>query len=216
MVHDGAADEPARVRSTLGIGPQDTLALFLGPIELRKGIDLLLEAFARLARRWPRLHLVLAGPRLDITHPGGEAFDVRVSGLVEASGAADRVHFTGMVQDPETYMRAADLFVFPSLKEGFGMVIIEAMACGTPVLTTRVSAIPEVVGDAGVLVEPSDPRGLADGIFRFMEDAELGKRLFAAGLKRVRERFSWRVVVEKTLEALQGVVRDGIAGGAVH
>lgn len=182
-----ATDKPATIRRTLGIGPQDTLALFLGPIEPRKGTDLLLEAWARLARRWPRLHLVLAGPRMDIAKPGNEAFHRKISHLVEASGAADRVHFTGMVPDPEVYLRAADLFVFPSRREGMPNVVPEAMASGLPTVMTPFVGLPTEFGQAGrhYLLADFDADVLAERIGDLLRNAELRRTMGVAARRWV-------------------------------
>lgn len=182
--------------------------LFVGPLIERKGLHHLIEALARVNERRRDWVLILVG--------GGReraALAARASQL----GFGDRIDFRGYIDGwgdelPEIY-RQADLFVFPSLKEGFGMAIAEAMACGTPVLTTRASAIPEVVGDAGILVEPAEPRGLAAEIIRLMEDDGLRRSLAAAGARRVREMFSWDVVVDRTLEVFQRVARGEPAEG---
>jgi glycosyltransferase involved in cell wall biosynthesis len=104
------------------------------------------------------------------------------------------------------YYNSADIFVFPSLKEGFGMVLVEAMACGLPVISTNTSAIPEVVGDAGILVEPRNPRVLADAIIRLIEDIGLRKRLGKKGRRRVVEEFTWDIVTDKILGIYEEVI----------
>lgn len=191
--------------------PNPFRMLFVGPLIERKGVHHLMDALARVNERRADWSLTLAGDGRERASLQARATEL---------GFPEKVDFLGYIDGwgdelPRIY-READLFVFPSLKEGFGMVIIEAMACGTPVLTSRVSAIPEVVGNAGVLVEPSNPQQLADGILRFMEDDELRKGLSAAGLQRVRDRYSWEVVVKRTLEAFQSVVPETNAGGIIR
>jgi glycosyltransferase involved in cell wall biosynthesis len=131
-----------------------------------------------------------------------------LSAQVRDLGLAERVHFLGRLEDEalaEIY-RGAVALVFPSLYEGFGLPVLEAMACGTPVLTSNQTALPEVAGDAALLVDPLDCASIACGIGRVVNDVELAKELAARGLRRV-EFFSWDAVAEKVrcvlLEVLQ-------------
>lgn len=112
-----------------------------------------------------------------------------------------QVHWRGVVpreQLPRIYS-AADAFVFPSRSETFGLVMLEAMACGTPVVVSNTSSLPEVVGDAALLVDPSDVEGLTVAMWRVLSDATLRKKMIDKGLKRARQ-FSWRKAAEETLE----------------
>ena len=95
--------------------------------------------------------------------------------------------------------RLAGVFVFPSLYEGFGLPPLEAMACGTPVVTSNVSSLPEVAGDAAVLVDPYDPEAIADGIHRVLTDVDLRRELRRKGLARARQ-FSWETSVRRVRE----------------
>jgi len=182
--------------------------LFVGPLIRRKGIDHLIEALAQVDAEEPGWKLTVVGDG-----PERAALAARAAEL----GFGSKVDFRGYVDGwgdelPGIY-RQADLFVFPSLKEGFGMVIIEAMACGTPVLTTRVSAIPEVVADAGLLVEPASPDGIAQGILRLMRDDDLRRGYARAGERRVREMYSWGIVVDRTLEVFERLQRESLVQG---
>lgn len=167
--------------------------LLVGAIQPRKDPITALEALARLDRE---LRLVFAGPEKR------GAGDVRRA--VSRLGLENRVELLGYVSKPrlaELYRGAACL-VFPSRYEGFGLPIVEAMASGTPVVATRVGAIPEVAGDAAVLVEPRDPAVLAAGIERALAARE---RLAAAGLARART-FSWAEAARRTLAVYREVV----------
>ena len=145
----------------------------------------LLEALALLkARGRLPCKLVLAGGRWN----GAEAIEARIVEL----GLGDDVILTGFVESrllPHLYA-AADLFVFPSLFEGFGIPLLEAMASGTPVCASNVSSIPEVVGDAALLFDPSDPASIAGQIDRLLHDDDLRRTLIDRG-RRQAHRFSW-------------------------
>jgi glycosyltransferase involved in cell wall biosynthesis len=112
----------------------------------------------------------------------------------------EAVIFTGFVEDedlPALY-RGAQLFVFPSLYEGFGLPILEAMASGIPVITSTTASMPEVAGDAAVLVDPRDPEAIAEAMARVLAEERLRQALIQKGLARAR-RFTWDTVAHDTL-----------------
>ncbi|MFN2589211.1 MAG: glycosyltransferase family 4 protein, partial [Actinomycetota bacterium] len=116
----------------------------------------------------------------------------------------DRVTLTGYVSEEDKIglLGGATALVFPSRYEGFGMPVLEALACGTPVVTSNVSAMPEVAGDAAVFVDPLDVDSIADGIRRVAEDDELRQRLRRAGPARAAE-FTWERTARRTAEVLR-------------
>jgi glycosyltransferase involved in cell wall biosynthesis len=118
----------------------------------------------------------------------------------------DQVFFTGYVppHDIPWFMNGADLFVFPSLYEGFGLPVLEAMSCGTPVISSSRSSIPEIVGSAGILIDPTDIRELADQIIRLLRNPAEQKRLSLAGIEQAG-RFTWRETARKTLDVYRSV-----------
>ena len=120
----------------------------------------------------------------------------------EASPFRDRIHFIEHVRDASlpALMSAARGFVYPSLWEGFGLPPLEAMACGTPVVTSAVSSLPEVTGDAALLIDPRDVDALADALRRIAEDNTLCEELRSKGLRRAAA-FTWRNTAELTLRA---------------
>jgi glycosyltransferase involved in cell wall biosynthesis len=128
--------------------------------------------------------------------------------MARASGYADELVFTGYVPDEDlvALYNAADLFVYPSIFEGFGLPALEAMACGTPVITSNTSALPETVGDAALMVDPLDVEALAGIIAAVLRDADLRERLRAQGLERAAG-FSWeataRIILNVYRQALQ-------------
>ena len=171
--------------------------LFLGTLEPRKNLVTLLQAFALLKERLPH-HLVLAGQK-------GWKWE-GIFETVKTLGLEERVRWTGYVTDEERvlFYQAADVFVYPSWYEGFGMPLLEAMQSGCPVIASRISAIPEVVGEAGLLIDPSRPEELSQAILRLIEEPGLKERLREAGLERAR-RFSWEDSARKTLQVFEAV-----------
>jgi len=124
--------------------------------------------------------------------------------VVNKLGISKQVFLTGSLTDPEVValMNAADVFVFPSLEEGFGLPALEAMACGTPVVTSNLSSLPEVVGDAALLVNPFDVQEIANGIKRLLTDEQLKEALITKGFQRVKK-FSWENTAKETLKIYQ-------------
>ncbi len=124
-------------------------------------------------------------------------------------GLAQRVHFTGYVpqDDLPALYNAAPVFVFPSLHEGFGLPVLEAMACGTPVVTSNVSALPEIAGDAAILVDPNDAHALADAINYILSDKAEAVRLRKAGIERAAA-FSWDACAEATLAVYRRLLNE--------
>jgi glycosyltransferase involved in cell wall biosynthesis len=168
----------------------------------------LIRAFADLKRRHKIPHqLVLAGTdreRADEVHR--EAAQ---------SGFADDILFTGFVaaEDLPLFYQAADIFVFPSLYEGFGLPILEAMACGTPVACSNVSSIPEVAGEAAVLFDPADEASIAAALWSIITEPELHARLAACGLAR-SAKFNWSRTAAQTLDAIRSVASPSEKGGS--
>lgn len=150
----------------------------------------LVEALARMQER--DVHLYLSG----------EADEATVRAAV-AFGVTDRVLFTGRIQDEElaSYYRGALVAVLPSLYEGFGIPAIEAMACGTAVVASETTSLPEVVGDAGLLVDPLDPEAIAAALDKVVRDKSLHHRLVSAGLERSKK-FSWDDITRRIETAL--------------
>jgi glycosyltransferase involved in cell wall biosynthesis len=174
--------------------------LFVGTLEPRKNIALLLQAFSRLLAERPEddLQLVVAG--------GKGWGDGRLIATTEALNIRRRVIFTGFVEDddlPDLY-RGAQMFVYPSLYEGFGLPVLEAMACGTPVITSNRSSLPEVAGDAALLIDPTRPDDLAAAMSAIMSNAALHEELRWKGLARAKE-FTWEAVARKTMDVYRAV-----------
>jgi glycosyltransferase involved in cell wall biosynthesis len=176
--------------------------LFVSTIQPRKNVARLIEAFARACRVLGdrRLELVLAGRRGWLT----EQIERRAGEL----GIADAVRFVGYVADDDlpALLNGALAYVTPSLYEGFGMTVLEAQACGTPVLASNVSALPEVVGDAGLLVDPHDVAAIANGIVQLVSDDVLRAQLRERGLHHAA-RWTWERTARQTLAVLEDAGR---------
>lgn len=127
--------------------------------------------------------------------------------MVDTCHLKEKVIFTGYVEqkDSPLLMSGAIAFVFPSLYEGFGMPPLEAMACGTPVITSKTTSLPEVVGDAGILIDPEDIEELSDAMEQMMDNEELREKLKKAGQKRAAK-FTWK----KSAEILMDVYRSAL------
>ncbi len=185
------------VRSRYGIPPGVPFLLSVARMNPRKNIPRVVRAFRRLLdqERVPGLHLVLAG---GFALPREEARRT----LAEAGPAGERVVFTGFVaeEDLPALYSAATGFVFVSLLEGFGLPPLEAMRCGTPVLASGVCSLPEVVGDAALVVDPTDEEAIAGGMLALAGDTALRERLRSAGLARAAA-FTWERFRRQTLDA---------------
>lgn len=193
----------ADVQRRLGIGIAGQPAayvLYVGTLQPRKNLERLIEAFAGILaeaeRCWPGLQLVLAGQRGWLAEG--------ILRRIEALGLQGRVLLPGFVADEDlaALLSGALTFAFPSLYEGFGFPVLEAQACGVPVLTSDTSSLPEVAGEAALLVDPEDPAAIQQGLLRLLVDRELRDRLRAAGFANIR-RFSWQRCAQETLAVLE-------------
>jgi glycosyltransferase involved in cell wall biosynthesis len=185
--------EPARSEEVLlRLGISFPYILYVGSIEARKNLARLLEAYAQLRCWSQKWKLVIVGaPKWKYT----PIFD-----KLQQLQLASEVHFTGHVADedlPALYNGAA-VFVFPSLYEGFGLPVLEAMACGVPVITSNCSSLPEVAGDAALLVEPRDVNAIAAAMRRVLEEFDVAAELRAKGLARARQ-FTWERTAKETI-----------------
>ncbi|MBI3664970.1 MAG: glycosyltransferase family 4 protein [Acidobacteria bacterium] len=182
-----------RVRRTLGI--DRPFLLTVGDLQPRKNQLGLIRAYCELVRSHPQLPhlLVLAGKET--------WFTPRIRGEVRRSGLAERIRLTGFVgeEDLAALYSAADLFVFPSYYEGFGLPVIEAMACGRAVICSNTSSLPEVADAAAILVDPGSTAEIVRAMRDVLLDAELRERLERHSVQRARL-FNWRETARRTLE----------------
>jgi glycosyltransferase involved in cell wall biosynthesis len=170
--------------------------LNVGAIQTRKNIARLVEAFETVDRSW---RLVLAG---------SEGYGSReILARIDASPARERISVTGYVTPEELagWYAKAEIFAFPSLDEGFGMPVLEAMSAGTPVVTSNCSALPEVAGDAAILVNPESTEELAEALCTLTQGEALREALSSRGVERARL-FTWEKAVAETWNVYREVL----------
>jgi glycosyltransferase involved in cell wall biosynthesis len=188
--HPSTSNEVDAVRTKYAL-PADYL-LYLGSIEPRKNLIRLLQAWRNIQAKFPQFNLVIAGGIAQVTQQRNikETFiNVRSIGYVDD-------------HDLPALYSGATAFLYPSLSEGFGLQVLEAMACGVPVMAARAGALPEVVGKSGLLVNPLNISEMEVVIARLIEDRSLRKDLVNAGLDRVKA-FAWEVTAEKVAAELR-------------
>ncbi len=196
-IHHGIASVPAASRAasraSLDLPPNAVIIGAVCRLTRQKGVPYLLEAFAAITTSFPHTVLLVAGDG-----PDRQMLDRRIADLE----LQERVRFLGWRPDSDRILSALDLLVAPSLWEGFGLVVLEAMAHGIPVLASAVGAIPEIVvdGETGLLVPPADSAALRAGLERLLKDPELRTRLGAAGAERARSQFSLNRMIDDTLD----------------
>lgn len=180
-----------------------TYGLYVGTLQPRKNLARLVQAYHRLLQRQPiAWDLVIAGA------DGWESAALRR--LVNDLALTPRVHFPGYVAEEalSALYYGARFFCFPSLFEGFGLPVLEAQAHGVPVMTANNSALPEIAGDAALLVDPTNVDAIADAMLQVSQDEALRQRLIAAGYENVK-RFSWEKAARETLAVLLKAARGG-------
>lgn len=199
-----SATQARTVRRRLGV--EEDFILFVGTVEPRKNLLTLVRAFDQLLRATDlRPQLVIAGQKGWLTE---ELF-----AHVEQSALSERILFTGYVSDEDlcALYSSCRVSVYPSLYEGFGLPPLEAMACGAPVITSRIPVIMETVGTAARLIEPSDVRELTAALVELLTNADARAHLSTAGLQRAAE-FTWERTAQMTLEVYRAAL--GASGAA--
>ena len=191
------------VRERYGIPPGSPYLLSLSTLEPRKNLAHTIRSFAAIVQSnaAPGLHLVLAGGK-------GWLFDDIIYEIKLAGTAVrDRIILTGFVEDTDLapLYSGATAFVFPSLYEGFGLPPLEAMQCGTPVITSNTSSLPEVVGDAGIMLDPKDQDGLCQAMLDVYNKPELRSQMSQKSLAQAAK-FSWERCAEETISAYRTAI----------
>jgi len=188
-------EEKTQILQRLGLADKDLMMLYVGRVEFKKNIVRLVEAFSRVLTEYPDWKLVLAGK----SGLGYEEIEEKILEL----GLENNVVITGYITETEKrfLLTKCRLFAFPSQYEGFGLPILEAFAYRRPVLTSKVSAMPEIAGEAAFLVNPERVEEISVGLKRLVADGVLISRLINAGDKQL-QKFSWEKAAEQTFEVL--------------
>lgn len=174
--------------------------LYVGDMRPYKNLERTLEAFSRIQIK--DLYFVIGGKKDPRFYP-------EIEKKAKSLSLCDRVIFTDYIKEEELslFYKEADLFIFPSLYEGFGLPPLEAMACGCPVVVSNAASLPEVCGDAAYYVNPYSVDSIAEGIYKVLTDEDLRQSLIQKGLERVKL-FSWEKTAEQTLEVFEKVLDE--------
>ena len=195
LISDGTILENVRQKYKL---PEKFL-LYVGTVEPRKNLVELLNAYKLLLARLPHQHLVIAGQL------GWMYQDILAK--LKDEVLRDKVYLAGYIpqEDLPAIYNLADIVIYPSLYEGFGLPVLEAMACGTPVITTNKSSIPEIVGDAGILLPEPDEETIFEAMLNLLNDPEKRREFSEKGLLRAAG-FTWEATARATLEVYRRVM----------
>jgi glycosyltransferase involved in cell wall biosynthesis len=190
-VHERFRPAPPDEHALARLGVRRPYLLAVATVSPRKNLAAVVRAYSRIAADHPGLGLVIAGATGWRTEETDRAIRAAPSGVVTTGFVAD--------EDLVALYNGAACLVFPSLEEGFGLPPLEAMACGTPVVASNTTSIPEVVGDAGLLVHPGDEEAIELAVRRVLEDGGLAEELRKRGLERARG-FSWEACARLTVD----------------
>ncbi len=194
------------IREEFNIRPYSPLIGTVGRFHPWKGQKYFIEAAKVVSEKYPEARFLIVG---DVAFDEHKQYRQELLDITQALNLEDKVIFTGSRKDIPQIMNAIDLFVLPSLREPFGIVIIEAQACGKPAIGTLVGGIPEAMkeGDTGILVKPGDSEGLARAILSLLSNRKKMQMMGAAGRKRVEELFSTERMIEKTEQLYRMIAR---------
>ena len=201
-------DDRASFRRDLDLPTDGPLLAFVGSLVRRKGLDVLLDAWSDIHRAHPTARLLLVG-RDDFTgHEAETAFMSDQLARVPAK-AAERIHRTGVRDDVHRFLQASDLFVFPSRREGFGTVMVEAMACGIPCVVAELPGITDFIfrdQTAGVVVAQDDPQALAAETKRLLDDPQVASKMGEVGRADAVDRFDINTLADRYIEYYRRVI----------
>ena len=180
---------------------EDNYILYIGGFSPRKNILGLIEAFSLLPKK------LLGSRKLVIAGNKGISYEIYKK-RAETLHIGDKVIFPGFIpmEDIPHLYNCAELFVYPSFYEGFGLPPLEAMACGVPVITSRATSIPEICGDSCVFIDPHNAYDLRDAIINVLSDLELKESLIQKGFLKVRS-YNWDITALNTIEAYKKVIK---------
>ena len=185
-----------KIRNKYGV--DRSFILYVGTLEKRKNVQTLIKSFYKLRRKGIEHKLVMTGK------PGWKYGEI--TSLISQLNMQKDIIFTGYVPDEDllAFYNLTDLFVYPSIYEGFGLPPLEAMACGAPVIASNASSLPEVVGDAGITVDPHDIDGLSDRMYEILTHKEIRETWSEKSIKRAKS-FSWKKTARETWKVYEEV-----------
>jgi glycosyltransferase involved in cell wall biosynthesis len=191
--------EKRSLRASLGLPDNCRIITTVGSVTPIKGSDLLLEAWIKLASRFADTHILIIGTLFDVEHAKQGEFRRKIDGLVTASGAADRIHFSDFVPNVEDYLRISDLFVFPSIKEAMPNAVLEAMASGVASILTPFVSLPDEFGkpDSEYLLVERNPDALAAAIAMLLNKDELRSNIGRQGRKWVENTMDVELILDR-------------------
>jgi glycosyltransferase involved in cell wall biosynthesis len=201
--------EKAQERLAQRYGIRGDFVLYLGRLQARKNLARLVEAYARVRKAGLRQKLVIAGKQDTLFEP--------IRSRIKELKLDEDILLPGYVhaEDVPVFYSAAEVFVYPSLYEGFGLPVIEAMSCGVPVITSRGSSLEEVAGNAALLIDPLDEVSIAQALMQVLGDSALRKQLGEAGLTRSK-RFNFKDAARQTVAVYEQVTGAERAGESAH
>ena len=188
-------NENKEILNKFHISNEEKVVLYVGSETPRMNVPVLIKAFSKLKKKIPGIKMVKIGE--------SQSYGARenILKLINELDLQDDIIFVGYVkeEDMPRWYNAADILVYPCTYAGFGLPPLEAMSCGTPVITSNTTSLPEVVGDAGLMVNPQNFELMADMIYNLLKDDELRNDMIIKGLKRAKM-FSWDESAKKTLK----------------
>jgi glycosyltransferase involved in cell wall biosynthesis len=207
-------EETNKTLAQYNLKPDENFLLYVGGISPHKNLATLITAFDRISKEQPEVKLVLVGDYKD--DPFFSAYPSLKKQVGELK-LEDNIIFTGFISDEDLAQlyNTAQLLVFPSLEEGFGLPAIEAMSCGTPVAASNCSSLPEVLGEAGQFFDPRNAKNMAEIIGQILRDAELRESMRQKGLARA-EQFMWKKAAQDTLNIFNELVTPSVPAAVVR
>lgn len=197
--HPMESESAHLIREELGILPEETCLLNVGSNNARKNLSTILKVVKILRdRNWPIRFIKV-----------GSDFNQNQKDYIQENSLDDKVQYVGQPNDKLLigFYNAADILIAPSTYEGFGLTVLEAMACGTPVITSNVSSLPEVAGDAAILTDPMDVQAIVDAITRLQQDDSYQQKLVKKGLVRA-SLFTWEKTAEKVAFVYENILSE--------
>ena len=204
-----AVPKKTYLRENFGINPETMVIGTAGQIILRKGLDTTVQAFAMLEDHIPGVHLLIAGER-NSKKTETVLYDRKIRDFIESQGMGHRVHFVGYVDDMADFYRSIDIFAHSSRQEPLGRVLLEAAACGVPVIATRVGGTEEIFSkpDQAILIKPDEPILLANKIRKLINDGEFRLKLGRKGFDAIKFRFDIRELSQGLIAQYQSLLGE--------